>query len=131
MGAVIFHFAEPFVSIWALPSYIFAAAVLEALFSYWEVTFRSLIIAGRSLSTCLKVFYFVYIYIYIYKYDDLSENKFSMHIWLLCLQLQSESFIFNCTVFPLRFRISQPELKLKITEGKFPFPVDTSPCTLR
>jgi hypothetical protein len=78
MGAIFFHFVEPFVSIWALPSYILAYAVLEALISYWEVTFRSLIIVGRDLSTCLKVLYFVCVCVYIYmnKMIYLSEKSF-------------------------------------------------------
>jgi hypothetical protein len=93
MGAASSHFIEPFVSIWALPSYILASTVAETLICYWEVTFRSLIIAGRSLSTCLKVLYFVYIYIYmiyqktsfqcIYGFSKCSYSKKVLYLIVL------------------------------------------------
>lgn len=55
MGTICFHFYEPFLSIWALPCYIFSSTATNSVIGYWVVTFRSLITAGRSLSACFKV----------------------------------------------------------------------------
>jgi hypothetical protein len=60
MGGVSFHFYEPFISIWAVPSYVFGNALPMTVVSYWILTFRSLIIAGTSFSTCLKVLCFTF-----------------------------------------------------------------------
>jgi hypothetical protein len=91
MVTTCFHFYDPFVSIWALPSYIFATGLSQTVFSYWEVTFHILIIGGRSLSTCLKFLHYIYIYmIYqkislqcIYGFSTFCYNKKPLYLIVL------------------------------------------------
>jgi hypothetical protein len=106
MGCICFHLYEPFVPIWAVPTYMFGTAVQNTVISYWSVTFRSLTTAGRSLFTCLKV-----IYIYIYKVVQIWPGQ-----TVTCLHTNSPGHIWTT----LYINVGLSEIKMSRVHMWFP-----------